>query len=49
MTALLERRQDRSADLPAVDAALRRLLASADPGIYPEPAPFEGRPTRFPC
>ena len=40
--ALQERRQQHSADLPPVETALRRLLANADPGIYPEPAPFEG-------
>lgn len=44
-TALQAHRQARSADLPAVDAALRRLIANADPGIYPEPSPFEGTGT----
>ncbi len=29
-------------DLPGVDAALRDLIASADPGIFPEPASLKG-------
>lgn len=44
-SVLQVRRQERTADLPAADAAIRRLLAAADPGTYPEPAPFLGTAT----
>lgn len=41
VTAMQDRR-DWAAELPAADAALRSLIAQADPGIYPEPPAFEG-------
>lgn len=42
--AAMQRRADAgaAADMPAVDAALRRMIAAADPGIFPEPASLKG-------
>lgn len=34
--------RERTGDLHAIDRALRRLVALADPGIYPEPATLRG-------
>ena len=42
VTAMQRRLSDGAADLPVVDAALRRLIAQASPGIYPEPASLKG-------
>lgn len=42
VTAMQARLGDRAADLPVVDAALRRLIVKADPGVYPEPASLKG-------
>ncbi len=41
-TQLQARAMDRNGDLHAIDRALRRLVAQADPGIYPEPASMRG-------
>ena len=45
VTAMETQLSDRAADFPAVDAALRRLIANADPGVYPEPASMAGTNT----
>ena len=42
VTAMQGRMSDAAADLPVVDAALRRLVANADPGVFPEPASLRG-------
>lgn len=42
VTAMQGRMSDGAADLPVVDAALRRLVANADPGVFPEPASMRG-------
>lgn len=34
--------RDRKGDLEVVDHALRRMIALADPGVYPEPATLRG-------
>lgn len=34
--------RDRNGDIEAVDHALRRMVALADPGIFPEPATLQG-------
>jgi len=34
--------RDRKGDLEVVDQALRRMIALADPGVYPEPATLRG-------
>ena len=34
--------RDREGDIDAVDRTLRRLVQSADPGVYPEPATLHG-------
>lgn len=41
-TQLQAKAMDRNGDLHAVDRALRRLIAQADPGVYPEPALLRG-------
>lgn len=41
-TQLQAKAMDRNGDLHAIDRALRRLVAQADPGIYPEPASMRG-------
>ncbi len=38
---------DRNGDLAAVDRALRRMVALADPGSYPEPATLHGTAQRL--
>ncbi len=38
---------DRSGDLAAVDRTLRRMVALADPGTYPEPATLHGTAQRM--
>ncbi len=38
---------DRTGDLAAVDHALRRMVALADPGTYPEPATLRGTAQRL--
>lgn len=40
--ATQQRAEERHGDLDAIDRAIRELVAHADPGIYPEPAPFRG-------
>ena len=45
VTARQAQASSSSADLPVVDAALRRLVANADPGVYPEPASLRGTST----
>lgn len=42
VVSMQARASDVAADLPVVEAALRRLIAAADPGIYPEPASMKG-------
>jgi len=37
----------RTGDVEAVDQALRRLIAAADPGQYPEPATLRGQPQQL--
>ena len=37
--------KERRGDLETVDPTLRRLVALADPGLYPEPASLRGRAT----
>ncbi len=37
--------RDREGDIDAVDRVLRRLVGSADPGLYPEPATLQGTAT----
>lgn len=41
-TRLQAAAHDRNGDLAAVDRALRRMVALADPGTYPEPATLHG-------
>lgn len=43
VAAVEAKASDAAADLPIVDATLRRLIAVADPGIYPEPASLTGK------
>ncbi len=46
-TRLQAEAQDRGGELPAVDRALRRMVALADPGTYPEPATLHGTAQRL--
>lgn len=46
-TRLQAEAQNRTGDLPAVDRALRRMVALADPGTYPEPASLRGTSQRL--
>lgn len=46
-TRLQAEAQSRTGDLPAVDRALRRMVALADPGTYPEPASLRGTSQRL--
>ena len=39
--------RDRKGDLEVVDHALRRMIALADPGVYPEPATLRGTAQRM--
>ena len=41
-TRLQSAARDRAGDLHAIDRALRRIVALADPGIYPEPPTLRG-------
>lgn len=42
VTAMQARASGSSSDMSAVDAALRRLIANAGPGVFPEPASLRG-------
>ena len=46
-TRLQAEAHDRNGDLAAVDRALRRMVALADPGTYPEPATLHGAAQRL--
>lgn len=42
VTAMQARAGASSADVPVVDATLRRMIANAGPGVFPEPASLKG-------
>ena len=47
VTRLQAEAHERNGDLAAVDRALRRMVALADPGTYPEPATLHGTAQRL--